>query len=68
LSGELESGDVLVLATDGVAGYLLGESASKEGSRALTYGSVAEVAEALETARATGEMVDDDYTLVRVTR
>jgi serine/threonine protein phosphatase PrpC len=67
LSGELESGDVLVLATDGVAGYLLGESASKEGSRALTYGSVAEVAEALETARATGEMVDDDYTLVRVT-
>lgn len=66
-SGEMELGDVLVLATDGVAGYLLGEDASGEGLRALTYGSVADLTAALGTARATGAMVDDDYTLVRVT-
>jgi hypothetical protein len=66
-SGELEPGDVLVLATDGVAGYLLGEGPSGEGLCALTYGSVADIAGALGTARATGAMVDDDYTLVRVT-
>ena len=66
-SGEMELGDVLVLATDGVAGYLLGEDASGERLHALTYGSVADVTQALWAARATGAMVDDDYTLVRVT-
>ena len=66
-SGELELGDVLILATDGVAGYLLGGSATGDPLRAFTHGPVNDVAGALGTARATGEMVDDDYTVVRVT-
>jgi hypothetical protein len=66
-SGELESGDVLVLATDGVAGLLLGGTANGDLLRALTHGPVTDVAGALGTAHATGAMVDDDYTLVRVT-
>lgn len=67
LSGELESGDVLVLATDGVAGYLLGRSATGDLLQSLIYGPAEDIAEALATARTAGEMVDDDYTLVRVT-
>jgi hypothetical protein len=66
-SGELELGDVLILATDGVAGYLLGGSATGDPLRAFTHRPVNDVAEALGTARATGEMIDDDYTVVRVT-
>lgn len=67
LSGELESGDVLVIATDGVAGYLLGGSATGDLLQSFIYGPAEDFAEALGTARTAGEMVDDDYTLVRVT-
>lgn len=67
LSGELDSGDVLALATDGVAGYLLGGSATGDILESLIYGPAKDVAASLGTARTAGEMVDDDYTLVRVT-
>lgn len=65
-TGQLAPGDVLILASDGVAGLLLGGSATAEHLRAFTHGPLEEVAEALRTAQASDEILDDDYTLVRV--
>ena len=65
-SGRLAPGDVLILASDGVAGLLLGGSVTAEHQRAFSHGPLEEVAEALRAAQASREIVDDDYTLVRV--
>ena len=64
--GELKRDDVLVLVTDGVAAYLLHEGTVANKVNALLHGGADQIREELQTARARGDMPDDDYTLVRV--